>query len=184
MEFDFSIYEDKMKKAVEVLKKEFSGLRTGRASVSLLDSINVEAYGSKVPINQISNVSVPEARLITVQVWDESLVNSVESTIRSSDLGLNPMIEGNLIRIPVPELSEERRKELVRIASKYSEDSKVAIRNIRRDIMDKIKLAEKNKEVSKDESFQHSENAQRITDNFVKDIDILLEEKEKDILTI
>ena len=184
MEFDFSIYEDKMKKAVEVLKKEFSGLRTGRASVSLLDSINVEAYGSKVPINQISNVSVPEARLITVQVWDESLVNSVESTIRCSELGLNPMIEGNLIRIPVPELSEERRKELVKIASKYSEDSKVAIRNIRRDIMDKIKLGEKNKEFSKDESFQYSENAQRITNNFIKDIDLLLEEKEKDILTI
>ena len=184
MEFDFSIYEDKMKKAVEVLKKEFSGLRTGRASVSLLDSINVDAYGSKVPINQISNVSVPEARLITVQVWDESLVNSVESTIRCSELGLNPMIEGNLIRIPVPELSEERRKELVKIASKYSEDSKVAIRNIRRDIMDKIKVAEKNKEFSKDESYQYSENAQRITDNFIKDIDLLLEEKEKDILTI
>ncbi len=184
MSFNFSIYEDKMRKAVEILKKEFSGLRTGRASVSLLDSIFVEAYGSKVPLNQISNVSVPEARLITVQVWDETLINSVESTIRGSDLGLNPMIEGNLIRIPVPELSEERRKELVKVASKYSEDCKVAVRNIRRDIMDKIKITEKNKEISKDESFQSSEEAQKITDNFIKDIDLLLEEKEKDILTI
>ena len=184
MAFNFSIYEDKMRKAVGILKKEFSGLRTGRASVSLLDSIFVEAYGSKVPLNQISNVSVPEARLITVQVWDETLINSVESTIRGSDLGLNPMIEGNLIRIPVPELSEERRKELVKVASKYSEDCKVAVRNIRRDIMDKIKITEKNKEISKDESFQSSEEAQKITDNFIKDIDLLLEEKEKDILTI
>ena len=160
MNFELNTYEEKMSKALEVLKREFSGLRTGRASVSLLDPIIVEAYGSKVPISQVSNVSVPEARLITVQVWDESQVASVENAIRNSDLGLNPMSEGNVIRIPIPELSEERRKEIVKIASKYSEDSKVVIRNIRRDAMEKIKNSEKNKEISKDESFQFSEDVQ------------------------
>ena len=139
MNFELNIYEEKMSKTLEVLKREFSGLRTGRASVSLLDPIIVDAYGSKVPISQVSNVSVPEARLITVQVWDESQVASVENAIRNSDLGLNPMSEGNVIRIPIPELSEERRIEIVKIASKYSEDSKVVIRNIRRDAMEKIK---------------------------------------------
>ena len=173
-----------MSKTLEVLKREFSGLRTGRASVSLLDPIIVEAYGSKVPISQVSNVSVPEARLITVQVWDESQVASVENAIRNSDLGLNPMSEGNVIRIPIPELSEERRIEIVKIASKYSEDSKVVIRNIRRDAMEKIKNSEKNKEISKDESFQFSEDVQKITDKFISLIDSLFQEKEKDILKV
>ena len=143
--FDLKIYEEKMEKAIDVLKREFSGLRTGRASTSLLDPIFVEAYGSKVPLNQVSNISVPESRLLTVQVWDDSLVNIVENSIRNSNLGLNPMIEGSLIRIPIPELSEERRIEIVKIASKYSEDSKVSIRNIRRDSMEKIKNLEKKK---------------------------------------
>ena len=184
MNFELNTYEEKMSKALEVLKREFSGLRTGRASVSLLDPIIVEAYGSKVPISQVSNVSVPEARLITVQVWDESQVASVENAIRNSDLGLNPMSEGNVIRIPIPELSEERRKEIVKIASKYSEDSKVVIRNIRRDAMEKIKNSEKNKEISKDESFQFSEDVQKITDKFIGLIDSIFEEKEKDILKV
>ena len=184
MNFELNIYEEKMSKTLEVLKREFSGLRTGRASVSLLDPIIVEAYGSKVPISQVSNVSVPEARLITVQVWDESQVASVENAIRNSDLGLNPMSEGNVIRIPIPELSEERRIEIVKIASKYSEDSKVVIRNIRRDAMEKIKNSEKNKEISKDESFQFSEDVQKITDKFIVLIDSLFQEKEKDILKV
>ena len=184
MNFELNIYEEKMSKTLEVLKREFSGLRTGRASVSLLDPIIVDAYGSKVPISQVSNVSVPEARLITVQVWDESQVASVENAIRNSDLGLNPMSEGNVIRIPIPELSEERRIEIVKIASKYSEDSKVVIRNIRRDAMEKIKNSEKNKEISKDESFQFSEDVQKITDKFIGLIDSLFQEKEKDILKV
>ena len=184
MNFELNTYEEKMSKTLEVLKREFSGLRTGRASVSLLDPIIVEAYGSKVPISQVSNVSVPEARLITVQVWDESQVASVENAIRNSDLGLNPMSEGNVIRIPIPELSEERRIEIVKIASKYSEDSKVVIRNIRRDAMEKIKNSEKNKEISKDESFQFSEDVQKITDKFIGLIDSLFQEKEKDILKV
>ena len=182
--FDISIHKEKMDKTIEVLKREFSGLRTGRASVSLLDPINVEAYGSKVPLNQVSNISVPESRLITVQVWDDSLINSVENTIRNSNLGLNPMIEGNLIRIPIPELSEERRKEIAKIASKYSEDCKISIRNIRRDAMENIKNLEKNKEISQDDSFKYSGEVQKITDELIEKIDTLFSEKEKDILTV
>ena len=177
-------YESKMNKSLEVLKREFNGLRTGRASVSLLDSIYIDAYGSSVPLNQVSNISVPESRLITVQVWDETLLTAVESTIRNSDLGLNPMLEGNLIRIPIPELSEERRKELAKIASKYSEDCKVSVRNVRREAMEKIKILEKEKEISKDESFKFSDQVQEITDKLIEKIDMLLSEKEKDILRL
>ncbi len=184
MSFDTKFFEEKMEKSLENLKKEFQGLRTGRASTSLLEPILVEAYGNKVPLNQVSNISVPESRLITVQVWDEGLTNSVENSIRNSALGLNPMIEGNLIRVPVPELSEERRKEIVKIASKYSEDCKIAIRNIRREGMDKIKLDEKNKEISKDESYQRSEDLQTLTDNYVDKIESLFTDKEKDILKV
>ena len=182
--FDLKIYEEKMEKAIDVLKREFSGLRTGRASTSLLDSISIEAYGSKVPLNQVSNISVPESRLITVQVWDDSLVNTVENSIRNSNLGLNPMIEGSLIRIPIPELSEERRIEIVKIASKYSEDSKISIRNIRRDAMEKIKSLEKNKEISQDESFKFSDEVQNMTKNLTEKIDTLFIDKEKDILRV
>ncbi len=182
--FDLKIYEEKMEKAIDVLKREFSGLRTGRASTSLLDSISIEAYGSKVPLNQVSNISVPESRLLTVQVWDDSLVNTVENSIRNSNLGLNPMIEGSLIRIPIPELSEERRIEIVKIASKYSEDSKISIRNIRRDAMEKIKTLEKNKEISQDDSFKSSDEVQKMTDNLIEKIDTLFADKEKDILRV
>ena len=177
-------YESKMNKSLEVLKREFNGLRTGRASVSLLDSIYIDAYGSSVPLNQVSNISVPESRLITVQVWDETLLTAVESTIRNSDLGLNPMLEGNLIRIPIPELSEERRKELAKIASKYSEDCKVSVRNVRREAMEKIKVLEKDKEISKDELFKFSDQIQEITDKLIEKIDMLFSEKEKDILRV
>jgi ribosome recycling factor len=177
-------YETKMDKSVEVLKREFNGLRTGRASVSLLDSIYIEAYGGNAPLSQVSNISVPESRLITVQVWDDSLINTVENTIRNSNLGLNPMIEGNLIRIPIPELSEERRKEIAKIASKYSEDCKISIRNIRRDAMENIKNLEKNKEISQDDSFKYSGEVQKITDELIEKIDTLFSEKEKDILTV
>ncbi len=184
MSFSTNIFEEKMDKSLENLRKEFQGLRTGRASVSLLEPIIVDAYGSKVPLNQVSNISVPESRLITVQVWDESLINTVENAIRNSDLGLNPMIEGNLIRVPVPELSEERRKEIAKIAGKYTEDCKISIRNIRREGMDQIKNEEKNKEQSKDESFQNSEDLQNLTDKFIEKIDNLFAEKEKDILKV
>ena len=174
----------KMEKSLDVLKRDFQGLRTGRASVSLLEPIGVEAYGSKVPINQVGNISISESRLITVQVWDESLIQSVEKAIRNSDLGLNPMIEGNIIRVPIPELSQERRVEIVKIASKYAEDTRVTIRNIRRDAMDKIKEEEKQKNISKDDSFQFSEKMQKITNDYIERVDTLFHEKEKDILKV
>ena len=182
--FDISIHKEKMDKTIEVLKERFSGLRTGRASVSLLDPINVEAYGSKVPLNQVSNISVPESRLITVQVWDDSLINTVENTIRNSNLGLNPMIEGNLIRIQFLNFQKKERKVIVKIASKYAEDCKISIRNIRRDAMENIKNLEKNKEISQDDSFKYSDEVQKITDELIEKIDTLFSEKEKDILTV
>ena len=184
MSIDFKNYEEKMDKSIEVLRREFLGLRTGRASPSLLEPVSVEAYGGKVPINQVGNISVPESRLVTVQVWDETLIQAVEKAIRNSDLGLNPMIEGNIIRVPIPELSEERRLEIVKIASKYAEDSKITVRNIRRDAMDKIKDEEKQKNISKDDSFQFSENIQKITDKYIEKIDVLFQDKEKDILKV
>jgi len=173
-----------MDKTLNNLKKEYLGLRTGRASASLLEPVSVDAYGAKVPINQVGNISVPESRLITVQVWDESLIQSVEKAIRNSELGLNPMIEGNNIRVPIPELSQERRIEIVKVASKYSEEAKITVRNIRRDAMDKIKEEEKQKTISKDDGFQFSENIQKLTDKYVEKIENIFQEKEKDILQV
>ena len=184
MSMEFDSYEEKMDKTINNLKKEYLGLRTGRASASLLEPISVEAYGGKVPINQVANISVPESRLITVQVWDETLIQSIEKAIRNSELGLNPMIEGNNIRIPIPDLSQERRIEIVKVASKYSEEAKITVRNIRRDAMDKIKDEEKQKSISKDDSFQFSEKIQKITDKYIEKIENTFQEKEKDILKV
>ncbi len=184
MSFEISEYKNKMSKSFEILKKELSGLRTGRASPGLIEPLSVDAYGSKVPITQIGNISVPEPRMLSIQVWDQSLVEAVESSIRNSNLGLNPMTEGTLIRLPVPDLTEERRKEIVKLAGKYCEECRIGIRNIRRDAMDEVKNKEKNKEISKDEMFEHSENIQKLTDEFIAQVDSLFEEKEKDILTI
>ena len=184
MTIEFDSYEEKMDKTLNNLKKEYLGLRTGRASASLLEPVFVEAYGGKVPINQVGNISVPEPRLITVQVWDESLIQSVEKAIRNSELGLNPMIEGNNIRVPIPELSQERRIEIVKVASKYSEEAKITVRNIRRDAMDKIKDEEKQKSISKDDSFQFSEKIQKLTDKYVEKIENIFQDKEKDILKV
>ena len=184
MAFDDKDLRRRMSGAVNSLKDEFIGLRTGRASTALLDTLKVDAYGSKMPINQVASLSAPEARLILIQVWDQSMVNSIEKSIRESDLGLNPQTEGSAIRIPIPELSEERRIEIVKIASKYSEDSKVSIRNIRRDAMEKIKSLEKNKEISQDESFKFSDEVQSMTNNLIDKIDTLFTDKEKDILRV
>ena len=181
---EFNLYEEKMDKTLNNLRKEYLGLRTGRASASLLEPVSVDAYGAKVPINQVGNISVPESRLITVQVWDESLIQSVEKAIRNSELGLNPMIEGNNIRVPIPELSQERRIEIVKVASKYSEDAKITVRNIRRDAMDKIKEEEKQKKISKDDSFQFSEKIQKLTDKYIEKIENTFQDKEKDILQV
>ena len=184
MTIEFNSYEEKMDKTLNNLKKEYLGLRTGRASASLLEPVFVEAYGGKVPINQVANISVPESRLITVQVWDENLIQPVEKAIRNSELGLNPMIEGNNIRVPIPELSQERRIEIVKVASKYSEEAKITVRNIRRDAMDKIKDEEKQKSISKDDSFQFSEKIQKLTDKYVEKIENIFQDKEKDILKV
>jgi len=184
MEFNLKKVEEKMLKSVDILKKEFSGLRTGRASVGLLEPIQVDAYGSKVPLSQVSAISVPESRMLAVQVWDNSLISVVENAIRTANLGLNPMTEGNLIRLPIPDLTEERRKEIAKLASKYSEDTKISVRNVRRDAMDHLKESEKNKEISKDELFQHSDQIQKLTDKIILLIDELFYEKEKDILQI
>lgn len=181
---DIDDLSQRMDNALEALNKEFSGLRTGRASTSLLDSVTVEAYGSNMPLNQVANVNVPEARLLTVQVWDASMVKAVEKSIANANLGLNPVAEGQLIRVPLPDLTEERRKELVKIAGKYAENSKVSVRNVRRDGMDSLKKEEKDGDISEDELHSSSDKVQKLTDDNVKKIDELLAEKEKDIMQV
>ena len=172
----------RMDRAVESFKKDLSGLRVGRASSSMLDPINVNAYGSFMPINQVSTISVPEARLLLVSVWDSSLVGATEKSIRESPLGLNPMVEGNIIRISVPPLSEDRRIEISKVASRYSENAKISVRNIRRDLIENIRKLQKNGEISEDQKHNDEALVQQITDNIIKKIDEILFNKEKEIL--
>lgn len=174
----------RMDGAVEALQKEFSGLRTGRASASLLDPVVADVYGSKMPINQIGTISVPESRMLSVQVWDASAVKSVEKAIRDAGLGLNPMPDGNNIRIPIPDLNEERRQELTKVASKYAESARVSVRNVRRDGMDAVKKMEKDGEISEDDMKRLSDEVQKLTDDAIKKIDDMLDDKEKDIMTV
>lgn len=174
----------RMEGAVDVLHKEFGGLRTGRAATSLLDPIMVEAYGSPMPLNQVGTVGVPEPRMLTVQVWDKSLVKAVEKAIRDSSLGLNPASDGQLVRIPIPPLTEERRVELTKVASKYAEDARVAVRNVRRHGMDDLKHMEKDHEISKDEHHDYGVEIQELTDEYVKQIDESLANKEKEIMQV
>lgn len=176
--------QKRMDGALKTLHHEFAGLRTGRASANLLDSIQVEAYGAMMPMNQVGTVNVPEPRMITVQVWDKSMVKAVEKAISQANLGLNPSPDGQLIRVPIPALSEERRKELSKIAGKYAEGAKVAIRNVRRDGMDALKQQEKEKKISEDEHRKQSEQIQKMTDEFVKKVDEALAAKEKDIMSV
>ena len=172
----------RMEKAIDSLKKDLSGLRIGRASSSMLDQINVNAYGSSMPINQISTVSVPEPRLLLVNIWDNSLVAATEKSIRESPLGLNPMVEGNVIRINIPPLSEERRIEITKVAAKYTENSKIAVRNIRRDYVEKVRKLQKNGEISEDQKHQDELLIQQITDEIINNIDNIFLHKEKEIL--
>ena len=172
--------KQRMEGAVDALKKEFSGLRTGRASTNLLDNISVDAYGSMMPLNQVGTVSVPEPRLLTVQVWDKGMVKNVEKAIRDAGLGLNPQPDGALIRVPIPELSSERRLELAKIAGKYAEQARVAVRNVRRDAMDALKKAQK-EGMSEDEQKSQSEKVQKLTDETIKKVDDALANKEKEI---
>ena len=175
---------EKMEKALSVLDKECSGLRTGRASAHLLDPVVVEMYGSKMPLSQVGTIATPDAKTITVQVWDKEMVKTVEKAIADANLGVNPMSDGQLIRMNLPPISEERRKELVKLAHKYGENTKVALRNIRRDGMDLLKKMEKDNEISKDEHHQYSEEIQKLTDDFSKRVDSFVEVKEKEILTV
>jgi ribosome recycling factor len=174
----------RMEAAFDIVHKDFSGLRTGRASPSLLESVTVEAYGSRMHINQVGNINIPEPRLLTVQVWDETLAPVVEKAIREAGLGLNPAAAGAIIRVPLPELSEERRKELVKVAGKYAEQGRVAVRNIRRDGMDQIKAEEKEGRVSEDEAHRFTDEIQKTTDEFIKKIDESLAHKEKEIMQV
>lgn len=181
---DLSDLERRMKGAVEVFRQELAGLRTGRASASLLEPIVVEAYGAEMPLNQVASINVPEPRMLSVQVWDRSQVKAVEKAITSSDLGLNPIVDGQTLRIPIPELNEERRAELAKVAGKYAEQAKVAVRNVRRDGMDKLKRMEKAGELSEDDSHLWSDEIQTMTDNTIKTISEMHESKEKEIMQV
>ena len=177
-------FEKRMQGAMDALKKEFGGLRTGRASVSLLDPVIVEAYGQRLPLNQCGTASAPEARLLSVQVWDKGLVVAVQKAIREAGLGLNPSADGTLVRVPIPELNEERRRELSKVAHKYAELARVAVRNVRRDGMEELKKAEKDKSITQDEHRRLHEEVQKMTDKFVKAADDALATKEKEIMTV
>ena len=178
---DIDDIERRMNGALEMLKKEFGGLRTGRASASLLEPIVVEAYGSPTPLNQVANINVPEPRMLTVQVWDKSAVTSVEKAIRSSGLGLNPSADGQLVRVPIPELTEERRLDMAKIAHKYAEQARVSIRNVRRDGMENLKKMEKDGELSEDDQHLWSEEIQELTDKTIAKIDNALAAKDEEI---
>lgn len=180
--FDNREIEKRMKGAVTALKQEFGGLRTGRASTTLLDPIMVNtSYGAKMPISQVASINTPELRLITVQVWDKTNLSAVEKAIRESDLGLNPVVDGLTLRLPIPELNQERRQELVKIARKYTEQARVAVRNVRKDGMDQIKKLEKDGKISEDESTTLSAKVQDLTDRTIKEIDGILSSKEQEI---
>jgi ribosome recycling factor len=174
----------RMDGALDALRREFAGLRTGRASVHLLDPVVVKAYGNEMPLVQVGTVNVPEPRMITVQVWDRSLVSAVERAIRDAGLGVNPMSDGQLVRVPIPELSQERRQELSKIAHKYAEQGRVAVRNVRRDGMDALKKLEKDHKISQDEHRQRSDEVQKVTDQHIKLIDDALAQKEKEIMHV
>jgi ribosome recycling factor len=180
--FDKADLQRRMHGAIDVLKHDLVGLRTGRASINLLDSINVEVYGAQMPLNQVATVSAPEPRMLTVQVWDRSNVGPVEKAIRSAGLGLNPVTDGQMVRLPIPDLTEERRKELAKLVGQYAEKARIAVRNVRRDGMDHLKSDEKKHEISEDERKRHEGEVQKLTDERIAEIDELAESKEKEIL--
>jgi ribosome recycling factor len=177
-------HRERMDKAIGALKEEFASLRTGRASASLLDQVHVDAYGSSMPINQVGAVSVPEPRSIVVNVWDKGLVVSVEKAIRNAGLGLNPVVDGQNLRVPIPPLTEERRKDLAKLAGKYAEQQRVAVRNIRRDAMDDLKKAEKDGDISQDEHKRLEHDVQKMTDEAIKRVDEALKTKEHEIMQV
>jgi ribosome recycling factor len=174
----------KMESAIKILENEFKGLRTGRASINLLDPVTVDAYGTKMPLSQVATVSTPDSRTIAVQVWDKSMVKAVEKAIVDCNLGVNPVSDGQLVRLPIPPLNEERRKELVKLAHKYGENTRISIRNVRRDGNEELKKLEKDKMIGEDEHHKLSEEIQKLTDDFNNKIDNRIKQKEQEILTI
>jgi ribosome recycling factor len=181
---DLKSYRDRMDKAVAALKDEFAGLRTGRASAGLLDPVQVEAYGSTSPLTAVAAISVPEPRMISVNVWDKGLVVSVEKAIRNAGLGLNPVVDGTTLRIPIPPLTEERRRDIAKLAGKYAEQQRIAVRNVRRDAMDALKDAEKKGEISQDEQKKMEAEVQKDTDAAIKRVDEALKAKEIEIMQV
>lgn len=183
-DFELKSYRQRMEGALAALKTEFSGLRTGRANTALLDNVTVTAYGSTMPLNQVGSVSVPESRMLTVSVWDKSQVAAVERALRESNLGLNPVVDGQTLRIPLPPLTEERRKDLVKVAGTYTENARIAVRNVRRDAMDTLKQLEKDGKMSEDEQKAHGEDVQKATDEMIKSMDKALAEKTEEIMQV
>jgi ribosome recycling factor len=181
---DLDEVKRRMQGAIAVLKQEFSGLRTGRASPAILDPVQVEAYGSHMPLNQLATISVPEPRLLSVQVWDRSMVHAVERAIINSNLGLSPATEGQVLRLRVPELNQERRKEMVKVAHKYAEAARVAVRHVRRDALDLLKKLEKDGKVSEDDHDRMAGEVQKTTDQLIGEVDQVLAAKEKEIMTV
>lgn len=180
--YDKADLERRMHGAVEALKSDLAGLRTGRAHTALLDPVTVEVYGSQMPLNQVASVSAPEPRMLSVQVWDKSNVGPVDKAIRSAGLGLNPIVDGQMLRLPIPEMTQERRKELSKLAGKYAEAARIAVRNVRRDGMDNLKADENKKEISEDERKRHETEVQKLTDATIAELDAAATAKEKEIL--
>ncbi|NUQ80137.1 MAG: ribosome recycling factor [Bacteroidetes bacterium] len=176
--------EERMHKSIEALLHEFNSVRTGRANASLLDNVKIEYYGTHMPINQVATVNVPDARMITLQPWDKGMLGTIEKAIREANLGLNPSNDGILIRLPIPPLNEERRKELAKLVKKYGEEAKIAVRNIRRDSNEKLKKLEKDKSISEDDLRDAEEEVQKVTDRFIKEIDGHVAHKEKEIFEV
>ena len=183
-EFDVSDLKRRMQGAISTLKHELGGLRTGRASASLIEPVQVEAYGQAMPLNQVATISVPEARMLSVQVWDKGMVGAVDKAIRNSNLGLSPTVEGQILRIRIPELNEQRRKEMVKVAHKYAEDARVAVRHVRRDGLDTLKKLLKDKAISEDDEKRHESEVQKATDQCVSEVDAALAAKEREIMQV
>lgn len=181
---DLADVKRRMDGAINAFKNDIASIRTGRASANILDPVTVDAYGSRVPLNQVANITVPEPRMLGVSIWDKSMVNAVDRAIRESNLGLNPIMDGQNLRIPLPDLTQERRKSLVKVAHEYTEKAKVAIRNVRRDAMDALKKAEKDGDIGQDDSRSQSEKVQKMTDETISDVDRLMVEKEKEIMQV
>jgi ribosome recycling factor len=182
--FDIADVKRRMQGAINAFKNDLASLRTGRASPNLLDPIQIDAYGASMPISQVATVNVPEPRLLSVQVWDRGMVAAVEKAIRESDLGLNPQTEGQVIRLRIPEMNEQRRKEMVKVAHKYAEEAKIAVRHVRRDGLDLLKKLEKDSAISEDDGTRHADQVQKATDQFVAEVDSLLVAKEKEIMHV